>query len=137
MTEEQAKQMSLGTKAEFEKRIADMLVPVEDAPAGGSFRGRNGLEMRIDLAAVEQAFRVGETEAQGALLREHNAMIADLMGRLRAGKISRRSLESQGRSQFKGARRARRQLAVLFREIGKRGITHVDSEIEGNDAVAA
>jgi hypothetical protein len=57
-------------------------------------------------------------------------MIGDLMQRLRDGKITTRSLKSQRRSGFKGARRAEADLRKVFKGIGKRGAQHVTDELE-------
>jgi len=61
-------------------------------------------------------------------------MIADLMGRLRAGKITTGNLHGQQRSAFRRAGRSRSALVRVFREIGEKGSAHVDAELERQDA---
>jgi hypothetical protein len=60
-------------------------------------------------------------------------MTEELMGRLRAGKIDRRNLESQRRSAFRGARAARADVKSVVLEIGRAAFGHVASELEAQD----
>ena len=57
-------------------------------------------------------------------------MIAELMQRLKAGKITARNLESQRRSAFKGGRKAHKQLVETLSGVGVEGMGHVVEEIE-------
>ncbi len=126
-----ARELSLESAADFRTRIAPMLEPAEGAPTGGKFRGRNRLEaMVVDLAAVSHAFRVGETDVMTVLRATHRSMIDELMGRLRAGTITLRNIESQRRSAFKGKAKARSALRKVFKRSGAAGWTAVADEIE-------
>jgi hypothetical protein len=57
-------------------------------------------------------------------------MADELLGRLRAGKITARSVESQRRSAFRGAKKVKAALVSVFGEVGKQAFGHVRSELE-------
>ena len=63
-------------------------------------------------------------------------MVADLMQRLADGKITARSLKSQRRSNFKGARLAEADLRKVFRGIGRQGTEHVGDELKRQETVS-
>ena len=130
------KQMGLESVDEFRARIAPMLQPVEDAPAGGKFRARTRLEVEIvNLAAVQQSFRIGERDILTELRAAHRNMIADLLTRLRAGKVTIRNIEGQRRSAFKGARGARARIKRALQRVGGDGMQHVLDELERQEGV--
>jgi len=125
------KQLSLESADDFRKRIAPLLEPVEDAANSGTFRGRNRLEMDVvRLPEVSHSFRVGETDILTVLRTTHRSMIDELLGRLRAGKITLRNVESQRRSAFKGKARAKSALRKVFHRIGAEGWGTVKDEVD-------
>lgn len=110
---------------------ADLLRPMEGAPTGGTFRRPNRLESEFcDLAAIGDAFRVGEREAATALGRAHRAMGDELLARIAGGKISVRNLGGQRRSRFRGGARQRQILRDTLDRIGQQGAEHVSREIQ-------
>ena len=84
--------------------------------------------------------RVGERDAL-VLLREIAAgMQADLLERLRSGKIDARNVESQGRSRYRSHKKARGQVAEMLARVGAIGAVDVKMELdrqEEPDASAA
>ena len=60
-------------------------------------------------------------------------MIAELMQRLKDGKITARNLESQRRSAFKGGRKAHKQLVGTLSWVGVEGMQHVSEELTRAD----
>lgn len=114
----------------FRERIAPMLTPVEGAPIGAGFRRPNRIELEIvNLALVQESFRIGERDILQSLRRLRADMTRDLMARLRAGKLTPRSVESQRRSKFRGQKRAVAALVTIFDRVGREGAGHVDDEI--------
>jgi len=116
--------------------MAELLEPMEEAPPGGRFRGRTRLEFEVcDLAAISQSFRIGEQDILIVLRKTHLAMIAELMSRLRAGKISTRNIESQRRSAFRGRKKAGTALLRAITRVGAAGWNEVAEEIERQSEV--
>ena len=131
----QPRAMSLESVEAFRKRIAPKLLPMEDAPKGGKFRGRTQLEFEVmNLAAVEQSFRVGEQDILTELRAAHRGMIDDLMGRLRAGKITLAGLAGQRRSVFKANKKFQRRLVRVFNRVGAEGWAAVADEVGRQNA---
>lgn len=87
----------------------------------------------VSLAQVEEAFRVGERDVMVELLGVGDAMVDELMSRLRAGKISVRNLNSQRRSRWKGTKAAESVLRGVLESIGQVGIEHVVDELGRQD----
>ena len=81
------------------------------------------------MLAIGETFRVGQRDVHNELRRVRSEMTADLLQRLRDGKITARNLEGQRRSAFRGARTARAQLGRVLRGVGEKGMTHVASEL--------
>ena len=94
-------------------------------------RAPNRLETEVvRLAEVQEAFRVGERDVLAVVRETRAAMVEDLMGRLREGKVNRRNLESQRRSAFKGGRGARSAMRRALRGTAEVGFEHVAAEVE-------
>ena len=128
--DEEPRKLSLESAADFRARIAPMLEPAEEAPIGGGFRGRTKLETAVlNLGSISQAFRVGETDILAVLRATHRSMIDELLGRLRAGTITLRNIESQRRSAFKGKAKAKTALRRVFKRSGVAGWTAVADEV--------
>lgn len=129
---DRAAAVRLGERVDdFRARIAPMLEPGEDAPSGGRFRAQTRLELAcLDLAAIRDTMRVGERDMLNVTRATQRAMVDELMGRLRAGKITRRSVESQRRSKFKGGTEAQDAMVSVMEEIGAAGAAHVEDELE-------
>ncbi len=88
------------------------------------------LEQRyVELAHVQETFRVGDRDVLAVLRTVRVEMVDELMTRLADGKITPRNLDGQRRSAFRGARRSRSALVRVFRGIGKQGIEHVSDEL--------
>lgn len=123
---------SLESRDAFRARIAPLLEPQEGAPAkGAGFRRPNRIELEIcNLAAIQDSFRLGERDILTVLRGVKRDMIEEVMRRLRAGKIEPRNLESQRRSKFRGQAKAENALREVFREVGRRGVEHVDDELK-------
>ena len=64
-------------------------------------------------------------------------MIAELMQRLKDGKITARNLESQRRSAFRGGRKAHKQLVETLTGVGVEGMGHVVEELERGEVADA
>ncbi len=117
---------------EFRARIAHMLEPIQGgAPAsGGGFRAPNRLETEfVMLAEINKTFTLGEDAALVVLRKARRKMIEELMGRLRAGKITPRSVSSQKNSNFRGEKKAIAELEATLTKTGRLGIDHVDAEM--------
>lgn len=127
---ETGRELSLESKEAFRKRIAPKLEPVEEAANSGTFRGRNRLEMEVvRLPEISHSFRVGERDIMIELRATHRAMIDDLMGRLRAGKITTGTLVGQRRSSFKARVKFEKRLVRVFHRIGAEGWETVKDEV--------
>ncbi len=83
-----------------------------------------------NLAEIADTFRVGERDILLVLQQTRVAMVADLMARLKAGKITRRNIKTQRRSGFKQTRRAEADLKRVLRGVGQTGMRHVTEELE-------
>ena len=88
----------------------------------------------VNLAEVQETFRVGERDVMAVLREARATMTADLMQRLRDGKVTARNLDGLRRSNPKGKRRMMSQLRGTLTGIGERGFVHVQSELEAQDA---
>jgi hypothetical protein len=83
----------------------------------------------VDLAVVQETFRVGERDLHMVLKTTRQMMTKELLGRLRAGKITARNLESQRRSAFRRSNKAKNALLGVLRDVADRGIQHVSNEV--------
>ena len=72
---------------------------------------------------------MGERDLLATLREVRDDMIADLMDRLRTGKINARNFDSQRESKFKRAKAAKAALAKVVRSVGARGMEHVRDEL--------
>lgn len=127
-------QMSMEAAA-YRSRIAALLEPMEDAPTGGRFRARTRLEVEVvNLASVHESLSTGERDCLTVLRSGHRGMIDDLMGRLSAGKINPRNIESQRASKYRGRKQLQRDLLEVFGEVGEAGWDAVRGEVEAQDA---
>lgn len=96
----------------------------------------------MQLAQVEARFRVGAEEFALEYTRIHAAMVADVNARQRAGKITRRNLESQAQSTFRGRKAALRAVEAIGLGVGQAGAEDVAGELArqeeeaGSDAFA-
>lgn len=70
----------------------------------------------------------------GVLRELRDEMIADLMARLRAGKINARNLESQQRSKFRKFSVAKARVGKVLGQVGRAGRSHAAEEIQRFDA---
>jgi hypothetical protein len=84
----------------------------------------------VALVEVEEAFRVGERDLLVELNVAAEAMVSELIGRIRSGKITKRNLNSQRRSVFGGAKSARTAIAKVAQRIARVGVGHVVAELE-------
>ena len=73
---------------------------------------------------------MGERDILLVLRETRVAMVADLMGRLKEGKITKRNLDGQRRSAFKQVRQSRAALKKVLRAVGEKGMQHVTDELE-------
>lgn len=115
---------------------ARLLEPAGEA--NGRRRPLNQLEARyVDLAAVEESFRVGEADCAIALKAVFRMAQDELKRRVSDGKISRRSIDTQRRSKFRGMGRAMAEVLPPMVETGERGSQHVAAELERQTSKAA
>lgn len=123
--------VKLESADEFRKRIAPLLEPTKEGrPKAGGFRYPNRLEAEyVNLAAVGESFRVGEQDIRTTLRSIGRDMKAELMGRLKAGKINTRNLESQRRSKFRKAAKSKETLLKDIERVGRQGMAHVKEEL--------
>jgi hypothetical protein len=107
------------------------LVPAQGAtPATPKGRAPNRLEAEVvSLAQTEHAFRVGERDLTQALSDVRWLAIEEIMGRVRAGKFSRRNLKSQMLSGFRAGKKAEAKVEAVLADIGERGQLHVKEEL--------
>lgn len=113
-------------------RIAAMLLPAEGgAPIGAGFRAPNILESRYcNLGATLETFRVGERDIMTELRAMREAMVKDLMRRLRAGQITRDNIEQQRRSKFRETAKFTDRLLAVLRGVGAKGRDQAKAELE-------
>ncbi len=71
----------------------------------------------------------GERDVLQVARVTRRAMIDDLMGRLRSGKINLRNLESQRRSLFRGRKKAHAQFVRVLGGIADDGMDQVVDEL--------
>ena len=83
----------------------------------------------VELAQVQETFRVGERDVLTVLRGLRVEMLEQLMHRLADG-IEARNLRSLRGLKFKGGRRAEADLRKVLRGIGRRGIEHAGDELE-------
>lgn len=113
----------------FRQRIGTLLEPA-NVPGQGH-RPQTRLEAKsVNLSAVSETFRVGERDVLAVLRKIRQSMQDEIVGRVRSGVITTRSIESQRRSRFRGTKKAKADLSAEVRKIADAGREHVQSEIE-------
>jgi len=86
--------------------------------------------LTVDLAEVSKSFRVGEEDITVTLTRINIDMKKDLLSRLKSGKLTTRSVDSQRRSAYKRAGAARKAVKKVCVSVGEQGMGHVVDELE-------
>jgi len=117
----------------FRGRMSYLLQPMEDAPVRGAGfrRARTRLEgMHVNLAAVQDSFRVGESDMMLVLRDVHWRMLEEIMRRVADGKIDTRNIESQRRSKFRGTEKALELVQRTLRKVADRGADHAEQELK-------
>lgn len=79
---------------------------------------------------MRESFRVGERDVLAVLRETRIDMIADLLKRLSAGKITARNLDGIRRSKFKGMKGALGALGAALTSVGEAGMGHVTDELD-------
>lgn len=123
--------LALAVPARVMDRIRPLLAPREGAaPIGSGHRPPNELETQVvQLAAVQQSMEDGKRDLHQELRVIRDGMIADLMGRQRAGKIIPRNVNTQRRSRYRGESKAHARLMDVLSRIGAEGAEHVEKEL--------
>ncbi len=116
--------------SDVRSRLAPMLEADPNAPMLGHRRPNRLESSCCSLAAVQESFRVGAQDATQVLRVVRDDMIRDLMGRLRTGKISPRSLGSMRQSRFRGDSRAVARLSSVLSRVGETGQQHALEELK-------
>ncbi len=99
--------------------------------AGSRRRPLTRLEAEyVNLGAVEEAFRVGQVDCEIALKSALRMVKDEIKKRVADGKISRRSIDTQRRSRFRGMGRAMAELLPPMVATGEQGVQHVADELE-------
>ncbi len=93
---------------EFQQRISHLLMPIESGkPPKGQRRYPTWLERDFcKLGSIRDGMGRTEGAVSGALKKSRRLMGDELLGRVGNGKITRRTIESQGRSRFRQRRKA-------------------------------
>jgi len=126
---------SLGLE-DVRARIAPMLEQDPNAAKIGARRPTRLEASYCSLAAVQESYRVGSNDLHQELRVIRDDMIRDLMGRLRAGKISSRSLGSMRQSRFRGDGRAIVRVQTVMRRVGDQGQEHAEMELRRQEGRA-
>lgn len=117
-------------REQIKRRIASLMIPEEGSVPKGYLRRPNGLERQhVNLAAIADSYRTGERDALTALRAARRGMIEDILARLRSGKLTRRNVESQSRSRYRGQAKAVAAVKEQLMETAAEGRTHVKAEL--------
>jgi hypothetical protein len=123
--------LALAVPSRVLERIRPLLKPREGAAKiGTGHRPPNALEAQVvQLSAVQQTLEDGQRDLHQELRVVRDQMIADLMGRQRAGKIIPRNVPTQRRSKFRGDSKAHARLVAVLERIGAEGAEQVEQEL--------
>lgn len=110
--------------------LAPMMQPAGGPVQKNARRGASQFEAEYaNLAAVRDAYRVGESAILAALRRVQRLAVAELVARMNAGKITARGLDGLRRSKFRGATAAKAELQPALDTTGQTGARHVADEV--------
>ena len=83
----------------------------------------------VELGAVQLAFHEGQGEVFTVASVTARAMGAELLRRVRSGKLTARTLKSQRLSKFRGSAKASARFRSAYEGIAARGKLHAGDEI--------